>query len=422
MVRPAARYRPAARRFGGTDPLWVVTNPFSYNPYEPNDALTRTVALYRGSLGWLTEYQPWAVASPPSVGSGDGGLLAALVSWYGANSYRIDSSQWTGQVRRACFPMVVEVIDGVAYIALLRGVFTTGKARVGWTQLGPTGAPLAGASGVEESALMASSARYDFLYSTIDLETGVTVHNSAPLYQYDCTVGSATGVFSGPTRQYHWSVSLNYGGFKEALTSLFPSSHPFHSCSASALYGYLSSSWMPLGPSTFTSAAGGSSTPLVTTNNFANSFQPPYHFWDITNGPLFSKTLSLSTQSDQHVVSTVQSGVRLYELATLDALGPTPPARAYRECSNYRYLGLPGPTSFSSYAPELVEPAETQLDWTGLGPEDQTKVRDGVPGPLPASVSPTHYSLSTIDPTIFSSYAQPLSFEVGKTSYLMFIL
>lgn len=426
MVRPAARYRPAAKRsVVTTDPLWIVTNPWDFNANAPNDALTRSIALVRGSQGQVLEYQPWQVATPPTVTSGDGGLLAALVSRYSSDpSYRVDGSEWTGQVRRQCLPMVLEVIDGIAYIVILRGVFCSGNARVGWSLLNPAGGVLS--TGIETSALVASAASYDILYSSVNLQTGIAVHASAPLYQYTLNVSSALGG-QGAIRNYVWSVSLNYGGLKEILTNLMPESHPFNACSASDLYGYFASSWLQVGDNSFTSASvgiagGGAPTPLVTTNNFANSFQPPAFFYDLCSGPFFNKTLSLSTQNDQHVVLTVQNGVLLYELATLDAVGPTPSTLAYRQCSNYRYLGLPGPTSFSSYDSQLVEPADTQLDWSGLSAEDQTKVRVGVPGPMPAALSVTRYSLSTADPTIFSTYTPPLSFEVGKTSYLLFII
>lgn len=447
MIKPpAVRYRPAARRSLQLDPLWVVTENFENQPFYPNDPLQRTVELYRGSKGWLTEFKPWEVGDQQhlsDVGLGDGGLLSALRDLFDdATQYRIDGSEWTGQLRRFCYPIVLEVINGQAYIAFLRGVFMSGQAKVGYTSMNTlTGTPIAGTSTVETSAHMASSARYDILYTTIDLETGFQSHSSAPLYKYDITIDSAVSsdISSiGATRPYRWTVDVEHGGFKEILTSLIPISHPYHGCNASELYGYLASSVIPLGQSTFANEGNGSDIPIVQYFNRQNAFLLPFHFIHITQGDLFNKTLSLSTQTDQHVVKSsgtvaepAQAGnvtserfQVLYELAKLSDPSPKPPTPTYRECENYRYLGLLGHNSFSPYNAGAVQSADQQLNTGGLEQEDQDTVNAGVPKPLPTTVTPTmtRYNLTTTDPVVFTTYQGQLSFEVGKTSYLMFII
>ena len=396
MVRPVARYRPAARRGGQLEPVYVVTEGTGEN---------QLVKVYRGSTGLVTEFRPFDFDPPVIVTNTDGGMVQRIIDWL-TNAYdaQINESEWTGAVTVEIQPFATQLIDSTLYHTIVRGSYVTGRARVSWTVFNPlTGTVLTG--GIDETpANRGTVASHELLTVSVDLDSGSTSHAKVQLYNFQYNAGIYVG-----GGEFLLNTSISYAGLRQAFEQSLPTSHPFKSCGLTPWQAINNTSLSP-GSSTYTTAGltGNSkyrTPPLLQTDRFgvgegaaegvaeSRLFTPrAFSSFGLGQGSISELTIprGYSTSGRRVINAGSTNAGFLFELSSM--------ATASQTCENYAALNTFGPQSFADYSPELITPREELLDVSGLlDPADQELLSQEPPGDPPASINPASFPSSNIE-------------------------
>lgn len=387
MVRPVARYRPAARRGGQLEPVYVAIE---------GSGATQLIKVYRGSVGLVTEFEPFNYNPPTIVNNTDGGMVDQMTNyWSGLPDGRVDGSEWTGSVTVESRLFTDMIVDSVLYLTLVRGSYVLGRALVGWTVLNPFGGTLA--TGIDESPgtsrSAATAANYDMVTIAVDLDTGVIGAKKADLYSYSF---QTSGYVDGAGFRY--DDKTNYVGLQQAFYETLPEAHPFKQCGLTP-WQFLANGPLPIGTTLFNTGSNYESPP------FARSFiayMPDAELGEMTilaafavrGSDLRRDTIPLGySTSNKRVVSFGN----VLELSSVD----TPPAG--RECLSYAYLNSFGPQSFKDYSPASITRREDILDFSGFSQADQDLLSQEPSFPPPSSIEITSALniIETSDPVYF---------------------
>lgn len=406
MVRPVARFRPAARRSTiQVDPVWVFNYGFSnFNTLAWQNTSTPLITsenhrcvVYSGSAGQVASVHVFDAVPLNVVEHNDAGVGALLLAAYPSLS---PAATWINALVVATAPLATQVIDDVVYISMIRGSASMSKVQVS----------LSSGSTIS-SGTYCGRADYEVFTAAVSLDTGTVASQAAPLLQYRQVVTEFTGAPLGSSGYFKWTATTEYTGLAAAFANSLPSSHPFKSC-GSSVWTFLNS------PTAYPVAVGVTSQSNSSVFNGGSSldkFHSPDDFrshldFASNSWNLYSRHLGYNTQTGQRMFSpglyADASGVR--ELSTLTALpgGFT--------CNGYRYLGAQSGTSFDSYSPEAMEPLEDVVDLSGLATADQASVIAGSTAVAPpASVTLTSpvAGVTTTDETYIRRFGYPAEID-----------
>lgn len=347
MVRPVARFRPAARRSGGDlVPVFFI---------EENAAgliEIRSGIQPGGIVATLDVYNDEPQTLAPTASRGLLTSLIAQVSDFGdpaqGDETRIYSQSETIAENRRWTVLTWHVINQVAYVAIAREHTVRHSASVSYQyfsfqgeqglEFGPVGPVLnVTRSGTLDVAL-------DMVAYSIDLSSGEVSIASELVYTHE-TTSIAWGAFLTLVAT---AVSTRYPA-PLVLSGLLPSSHPFKDC----------------GPSIWSLTSVASGPTIVTGNNLQQ--------WNVltTKNEIsrsFETMLALNTAASRRVIRKalfVSGPAFVIELSTYQNSSAS-------TCDLYKDIGLAWADSFASYAPSaLLDRDAVFADLDGFSPEDQ---------------------------------------------------
>ena len=415
MVRPVERFRPAARRSGASlEPVYLVTRTIT--PGET--AIDRVVKVYTGSSGKVAEFSPWQLGTAPVVSTEDPGFVSSTIEDLGRfysqfngydGSFEILDFDWNGVVSRSITPMFDQVVDGVLYSTYLRGAWFVGQFFVD-SQVVVDFLR----DGYQSWDDLPTSANYDVLTVSINLETGATTSKQAPLYSSALeNVRVNVVAFGNASPVGRYKRTGVYTGIKEAIALTLPDSHPFKECGTAAwsfLNNFTSSN---IGEFTYTADTGYDDWPyLLDTFSslddlIAGQNVPDIEYFAISRQSFQARAALLNMGGFNSATSqrVLRGSGSVNELSTL--------APIWSSCAGYSLLGRFVATSFLDYSAEEVEDLETFLDLSGLPAVDQEGL---VTTPTPPAIAPTgtvpagSEAYTTTDPVFFMSSSYRPSF------------
>lgn len=382
MVRPVARFRPAARRSTGEElvPVFFVDR-----------TAAGAVEIWSGTqLGGIVEsvdiYNDVPRNLAPTASKGMLDLLIAAVSDTTADTV-ISAQSETITEANAISVISQHVINGIAYLLTLRSHRVTHAASVtyqyfdfqgaGGTEYGPISPVLT----VSRSQVL--DAVYDVVVFSVDLETAQVTSNAQIVYSYAAT---PTGFGNFYALQYTGTETRTPTPL--AITGLLPAAHPFKACGASI--------W---------SLSAVDPAPTTTTaNNLAARF-PAFFTNQVSRS--FNTLLGLNTDSQRRIISKtlfVGAPERVLELSTYQN-------NSGSSCALYQDIALDWTDSYANYSPAaLVDREDVFADLSGLSTADQALFLSTIYEP-PAGIAPgTSTAGSTTEPIYFM--------DTDKTSQL----
>jgi len=397
VVRPVARFRPAARRSGASlEPVYLITQ------LTTDTGIDRVVEVHTGSGGKIAEFVPWQLGTAPVASSEDPGFvsstIAGIQSFWAALGFpiTITGSGWSGSASQAQLHLFNQVVDGVLYVSFLRGAYFVGAFYVNAENALP-GSPY-----TQQDDGIISSASYDLLTIAVDLENGSISSIQVPFFTSglsDVQVGVLATSSASMTARY--TRSGTYAGIKEGLGLSLPAVHPFKSCGASA-WAYLSNlDTTTLGDYSYTASTNTALPALITSgSNVAGRDVAAPAWFAITRQPFLAQAVLLNMGGYSSTLSqrVLRGSGSVNELSTLDPI--------WSSCTGYSLLGRFVATSFVDYSAEEVQDLETLLDLSDLPAVDQEGL---VTTPTPPATAPTgsvpagSEAYTTTDPVFFMS-------------------
>lgn len=332
MVRPAARYRPGARRFGAQlTPIFAVRKDGG-ELYE----------IWSGATGLLASVRPWEDVAPPSVSTSPIGLDDLMVSGLGGSSIAVVSQSETPQQSSNLLLITSQLVDGVLYLMFQRAKWVIHSMEVRWRNkvLGvPSG------STFTETTNIPISAAYDVATYAIALDSGVVSASTATHYNF---AASATRYYSFAKR-WDWTATETLAPLPLAITESLPSSHPFENC-GQAIWSDVS-----FAEQTQNYASTATDTPYA-----AFKF-----FNDLDLIPMMrsSSIVGLNTTSALRVI---RAGSDVLQFSGYQ------PAEDTESCSLYRVINAAWLDSFDTYSPaSITERDQVFPELDAMTPEDR---------------------------------------------------
>jgi hypothetical protein len=408
VVRPVARFRPAARRLGASlEPVYLVTRTIT--PGET--AIDRVVEVYTGSSGKVAEFSPWQLGTAPVVSTEDPGFVSSTIedlerfysqfNGYGG-SFEILDSGWSGVTSRSMMRMFDQVVDGVLYSTYLRGTWFIGEFFVDSQVVVDVLR-----DGYQSWDDLPTSVSYDVLTVSIDLETGATASKQAPLYSSALENVRVNVVAFGDASPVGRYIRTGvYTGIKEAIALTLPPAHPFDGCGAAAWSFLDNFTSFSIGEYTYTADTGYDNWPdlldtqFSSTDYIAGQNVPDLDYFAISRQSFQARAALLNMAGFNSATSqrVLRGSGSVNEISTL--------APIWSSCAGYSLLGRFVATSFADYSAEEVEDLETLLDLSGLPGVDQEGL---VTTPTPPAAAPTgtvpagSEAYTTTDPVFFMS-------------------
>jgi len=407
VVRPVARYRPAARRGGPQlEPVYFRTQLFT------GSESVRTVEVYTGSQEKVAEFAPWELSPPALASNEDPGFIDAAVDYIlnvkdapsSYNAFILDT-QWFGSHTKQTLRVAEQVIDGKLYCTLLRTSRFAASYSVSYAlvHVQPDSFPTLFNQVTSSNSInpFASSAIYDLLTVSVDLSNGSIEHGTSALYS--SSLSNIAVAADGAA--YKYTRSGTYTGYKEAISASLPSSHPFKACGQSA-WSYLSNLHSgSLGAYSYTTpdfSVGGvvTSTPRFISSGVldgANAAGPD--FFSRSQQPFAARA-----KLDGMAGVNLTNGQRVLRNGSVHELSTLSPA--WLSCQGYSLLGASVPGSFAEYSPSNVAELADLLDVSGLSQEDQDGITEATTPPEPPLniLAPeTVTGFETSEPTYFVS-------------------
>jgi hypothetical protein len=390
MVRPAVRFRPAARRALGGDlvPVFFVDR-----------TAAGAVEIWSGTqLGGIVEsvdiYNDVPRNLAPTASKGMLDLLIAAVSDFGdpaqGDETRIYSQSETVSEANEISVISQHVINGVAYLIVLRSHRVTHAVSVSYQYFAFTGfqgqefGPVSPVLTVSRSQVL--DAVYDVVVFAVDLETAQVTSNAQIVYSY-----AATPTFFGNFYALQYTATETRTPTPLAITGLLPAAHPFKACGASI--------W---------SLSAVDPAPTTTTaNNLAARFAA---FFTSQVSRSFNNLLGLNTDSQRRLISkafTVDGVDQVFELSDYQNTSAS-------TCALYEDIALAWSDSYSSYAAaDVLDREDVFADLDGLTGADQDLFLSTTYQP-PSFIAP---GTSTEGTTSAASYFM----ETDTTSQLSFV-
>lgn len=347
MVRPVARFRPAARRSGGDlVPVFFI---------EENAAgliEIRSGIQPGGIVATLDVYNDQPQTLAPTASRGLLTSLIEAVSDFGdpaqGDETRIYSQSETITENRRWTVLTWHVINQVAYVAITREHTVRHSASVSYQyfsfqgeeglEFGPVGPVLT----VSRNAVL--DVAIDIVVYSVDLGSGEVAAATDVVYTHE-TSQIAFGNFYAVLAT---AVATRYPA-PLILSELLPSSHPFKDC----------------GPSIWSLTSVGSG-PTTTTG--VNLQQLSIIVIDAEISRSFETMLALNTAASRRVIRKglfVSGPAFVIELSTYQNSSTS-------ICDLYKDMGLAWADSFAGYAPSaLLDRDAVFADLEGFSPEDQ---------------------------------------------------
>lgn len=413
MVRPVARFRPAARRTSvQLDPVWVLNKGFSdFNSFSwrysfvylgkpASSSLDHLISIYSGSAGLLASVAVFEALPYQAVAHDDGGVREL----YASTPLVINRlTTWDNQLVIATAPLLSQVVDEVVYASILRGSASMSNVK----RLNASGQT------VNETGGYCARASYEVFTVAVNIQTGAVSCGSSKFIDYQQNIVEYTGSNAGTSDQFKWTSTTQSFGLAAAYAASLPAQHPFKSCGAVPWEFLDSNAIYPAGTysgQNFDNVNGGSSLDeFHSPSGLRSHLDFASNAWN-----RYSAHAGYNTQTRQRVFSPWlydTTGIR--ELSTVQALpgGFT--------CEGYRYLGATSNTSFASYSPEELQDFEDVVELSGLEPTDLQSVVAGssqVAPPEAAAVYPPAPAVATAEETYISQFGFPA--EMNSLSYL----
>ena len=388
MVRPVARFRPAARRTGGGLVPVFFTRPTG----TPGPLTVRTGSQSGGIVKELNIYDDAPRTLAPTASRGvlellkEGvGVVNADTVFY-AESETITEEQSFSIIRQ-------DVIDGVAYVLCLRLHQVRHTASVTYQLFdfqGLNGGEYGPISGVLTDATSAVlDAICDAAVFAVDLETGEMSASAKVIYEYEAIILGLSPFYAIARNADEWIYPVAL-----AFSELLPTSHPFKDCGALA-WG---SDDVEIIQQTLLYQEATGALNLINPKDF--SYFRTQMWVD------YSALRALNTVTTQRLIISGS----VFELSSYQS--------AYGVvCELYKRIGVLWFDSFSGYDPEQLQDRESVfVDLSGLSQSDQQLFLQTNLQP-PALVQPGFINPgTTLDPVFFlaGSSAGSLSFAVGQ--------
>lgn len=372
MVRPVARFRPAARRSTGEElvPVFFV-----------NRTAAGAVEICSGTqLGGTVEnvdiYNDVPRNLAPTASKGMLDLLITAVSDTTADTV-ISAQSETITEANAISVISQHVINGVAYLLTLRSHRVTHAASVtyqyfdfqgaGGTEYGPI------SSVITTARSQVLDAVYDVVVFSVDLETTQVTSNAQIVYSY-----AATPTGFGTFYAVQYTATETRTPTPLAITNLLPADHPFKACGASI--------W---------SLSAVDTTPTTeAVDNIAAKFPG---FFTLQVSRSFNTLLGLNTTNQRRIISKtlfVGAAERVLELSTYQNSSGT-------SCALYEDIALDWADSYESYAPdEVLDREDVFADLSGLSSADQALFLSTTYEP-PAAIAPGTSSAGTTTEAVY---------------------
>jgi len=397
VVRPVARFRPAARRSGGSlEPVYVITQLATYAGTD------RLVEVYTGGGGKIAEFVPWQLGTAPVASSADPGFvsstIAGIQSFWANLGYpiTITGSSWSGTTSQSQLHLFNQVVDGVLYVTFLRAAYFVGAFVVNAENALP-GSPY-----WQQDDDIISSASYDLLTVAVDLDSGSVSSMQVPFFTSELSAVEVKVIAtSSASSSVSYTRAGTYAGIREGIGLSLPAAHPFKSCGAAA-WAYLSNlDTATLGDYAYISSPYAPPPALTTVgSNVAGQNVVAPEFFSITQQPVQARNalLNMGGYSSAASQRVLRGSGNVNELSTLTGI--------WSGCLGYSFLGRFVATSFADYSAGAMEDLETLLDLSGLPVVDQEGL---VTTPTPPATAPTgtvpagSEGYTTTDPVFFMS-------------------
>jgi len=338
VVRPVARYRPAARRSGGLVPIFFVQP--SLLPLDQ-----AMITIWSGSEGELETIDIFNTVPQELAPTASAGLLDLLVQTieteFEDDPFVIFTQSESIAESRNFFIASQHVINDTAYVIALRSHRVTHTASVTYRLLGLSGEFISPLLSITRSAVL--NAVYDVAVFEVDVRSKASSGSTQPLYQYE-----AKPVEFGNFYQLQYETSSYQVSSAVAVSNALPGTHPFKPCSPSI--------WSTTPVSTDPIISNSNNTPPLSLTSFSAQ---------ITRN--LAGLLGLNTNTQQRII-----GQSLFVGQQNQVLELADYRQAASSCSLFQDSALPWADSFIGYSPSsLRERQEIFVNLDGLSIADQ---------------------------------------------------
>jgi len=417
MVRPAVRFRPAARRGANlqVNPVWIknsglveVSRPSSYvlagTVYR--EAASHLATIISGELGEIASFNAFAI-SPPELATESNQFTGQkmLDFWYTVypdGNYPIGGgdfsnlSTWSivqqSALRTFVAPVQCHAIDATVYLTLMRGSLWQ------WRDFLDTNFGL-----VYDSGSHYSSAVYDLLTVGINTQTGQLSPRVSALFSHQLQVHECVNFGGGQgSARFSYTWTRDYEGMSVAMADSLPDTHPYKACGALP--------WVYLDAG-ISLAKGQTIIEEEATEDFGQFASLPNdvgfaNFKRKAQDEIEPMPYGYSTAANRRAIVRF----KVWELSVIDSL----PAGS--DCERLPYLARHGLQSFSDYEQAALELATDVAELTGLSEADQNAavVDQTEASGLPSVISPSNpdHGVFTSDPLYFA-LELPASAQAG---------
>lgn len=412
MVRPVARFRPAARRSsGGLIPVFAVDQPG-----------TNRIQVWSGSLGLLATLDPNSDVPRSLAPTNLLGVNAVITSYLLASgNVVIDGQQQSLREDNEILRVREEVVNGSYVVSFLRAHWVTHTYTVFWR----TNVPGVGPVGAQQQAQLDSifAAVYDLVTFTVDLETGAKQVSDSPVYSYSADVDSFVSGIN--TLRFNCTATISILTTARAIKATLPAAHPFKSCEPDAFGDPDNSAG--------TAAVGVVANDLVTTGSYSfvgepgDLFTQAFRFGQtVVTGRYSRKVLSLGGLRGLNT-ATAQRALDFTPTYQLIELGTYALSAGAALCSIAPELGVAWSGTSDLYdLAVLQERAEVFGDLDAMNQSDQdlflqsTQAGAASLSELSGSVASTVEAIYFLQADVMVNTPGQLSFDFGKTRRLYY--